>query len=81
MLQVGQQGKDVIWVPTPDALVDRMLRMARVTPNDFVVDLGAGDGVEYNPDTVGVTRMSDGATGTFVGHRTGAAPPADAGRE
>ncbi|RPH43406.1 MAG: class I SAM-dependent methyltransferase [Burkholderiales bacterium] len=72
--QVGQQGKDVIWVPTPDALVDRMLRMAQVTPNDFVVDLGAGDGkiviaaardfkcralgVEFNPDMVGVARRN-----------------------
>ena len=64
--QVGQAGKDVIWVPTPDDVVDRMLRMAQVTPNDYVVDLGAGDGkiaiaaakkfgarslgIEYNPD-------------------------------
>lgn len=63
---VGQAGKDVIWVPTPDDVVDRMLRMAQVTPNDYVVDLGAGDGkiaiaaakrfgaralgIEYNPD-------------------------------
>src|ERR671937_255259 len=66
--QVGQAGKDVIWVPTPDEVVDRMLTMAQVTPNDFVVDLGSGDGrtviaaakkfgarslgVEYNPDMV-----------------------------
>ena len=42
--QVGQAGKDVIWVPTPDDLVERMLRMAQTTPNDFVVDLGSGDG-------------------------------------
>ena len=63
--QVGQAGKDVIWVPTPDEVVDRMLRMAQVTPSDYVVDLGAGDGkiaiaaaklgaralgIEYNPD-------------------------------
>jgi hypothetical protein len=41
---VGQPGKDVIWVPTPDDVVDRMLRMAQVTANDTVVDLGAGDG-------------------------------------
>jgi hypothetical protein len=41
---VGQAGKDVIWVPTPDGVVERMLRMAQVTPNDYVVDLGAGDG-------------------------------------
>jgi hypothetical protein len=72
--QVGQQGKDVIWVPTPDALVDRMLRMAQVTPNDFVVDLGSGDGkiviaaardfkarslgVEFNPDMVALSRRN-----------------------
>ena len=42
--QVGQAGKDVIWVPTPDEVVDRMLRMAQVTQNDLVYDLGAGDG-------------------------------------
>jgi SAM-dependent methyltransferase len=65
--QVGQPGKDVIWVPTPDALVERMLDMAKATPRDFVVDLGSGDGrtviaaakrgikalgIEYNPDMV-----------------------------
>ena len=64
--QVGQAGKDVIWVPTPDEVVDRMLRMAQAGPNDLVFDLGAGDGkiaiaaakkfgarsvgVEYNPE-------------------------------
>ena len=64
--QVGQAGKDVIWVPTPDDVVDRMLRMAQTTPNDYIIDLGAGDGkivvaaakkfgaralgIEYNPD-------------------------------
>jgi SAM-dependent methyltransferase len=42
--QVGQAGKDVIWVPTPDDVVERMLRMAQVGPNDLVYDLGAGDG-------------------------------------
>ncbi len=65
--QVGQAGKDVIWVPSPDDVVERMLTMAQVTPSDFVVDLGAGDGkiaiaaakkgaraegIEYNPDMV-----------------------------
>ncbi len=66
--QSGQAGKDVVWVPTPDAVVDRMLRMARVGPNDYVIDLGSGDGrtviaaaksfgaralgIEYNPDMV-----------------------------
>jgi SAM-dependent methyltransferase len=64
--QVGQAGKDVIWVPTPDEVVDRMLTMAQVKPNDIVYDLGAGDGkiaiaaakkfgarsygIEYNPE-------------------------------
>jgi SAM-dependent methyltransferase len=63
--QVGQSGKDVVWVPTPDELVQRMLGMAKVTPQDIVYDLGAGDGkiaiaagklganavgIEYNPD-------------------------------
>ena len=65
--QVGQAGKDVIWVPTPDEVVDRMLTMAQVGPNDFHIDLGSGDGkiviaaakrgakalgIEYNPDMV-----------------------------
>ncbi len=64
---VGQEGKDVVWVPTPQAVVNKMLDMARVTKNDFVMDLGSGDGrtvitaakrgarahgVEYNPDMV-----------------------------
>jgi SAM-dependent methyltransferase len=63
--QVGQAGKDVIWVPTPDEVVERMLRMAQVTPSDLVYDLGAGNGkiaiaaaklgaravgIEYNAD-------------------------------
>jgi Methyltransferase domain len=64
--EVGQAGKDVVWVPTPDELVSRMLTMAKVTAKDYVVDLGAGDGkiaiaagrnfgatalgIEYNPD-------------------------------
>jgi hypothetical protein len=66
--QVGQQGKDVVWVPTPDELVARMMSMAQVGPKDYVIDLGAGDGkiaiaaaknhgatslgIEYNPDMV-----------------------------
>src|SRR5262245_16546973 len=40
----GQAGKDVIWVPTPDDVVRTMLTMTKVTPQDLVVDLGAGDG-------------------------------------
>ena len=61
----GQQGKDVVWVPTPDDVVQRMLEVAKVSPQDIVYDLGAGDGkiaiaagalgarsvgIEYNPD-------------------------------
>lgn len=42
--RVGQAGKDVVWVPTPQALVDKMLDMAKVTPSDYVIDLGSGDG-------------------------------------
>jgi SAM-dependent methyltransferase len=41
---VGQPGKDVVWVPTPPVLVEKMLDMARVTPQDYVIDLGSGDG-------------------------------------
>src|SRR5262245_63534645 len=41
---VGQAGKDVVWVPTPQELVDTMLDMAKVTPQDLVMDLGSGDG-------------------------------------
>ena len=40
----GQAGKDVVWVPTPPVLVEKMLDMARVTPRDYVMDLGSGDG-------------------------------------
>ena len=40
----GQPGKDVVWVPTPPVLVEKMLDMAKVTPKDFVMDLGSGDG-------------------------------------
>ncbi len=67
----GQPGKDVIWVPTPPELVEKMLDMTRVTPKDYVIDLGSGDGrnviaaarrgaqalgVEYNPDMVALSR-------------------------
>jgi hypothetical protein len=62
---VGQEGKDVIWVPTPEALVEKMLDMAKLTAKDIHYDLGSGDGrtviaaakrgahawgVEFNPD-------------------------------
>jgi precorrin-6B methylase 2 len=41
---VGQEGKDVVWVPSPTAMVEKMLDLAKVTPQDFVIDLGSGDG-------------------------------------
>ena len=42
---LGQMGKDVMWLPTPNELVDNMLRMAQVNDQDLLYDLGAGDGV------------------------------------
>lgn len=75
----GQPGKDVVWVPTNDGLVKRMLQMADVKPNDLVYDLGAGDGkiaiaaardfgarsvgVEYNPEMVKLARCLVKASG------------------
>ena len=71
--QVGQAGKDVVWVPTPQALVDKMLDMAKMTPQDYVLDLGSGDGrtvitaakrgarahgIEYNPDMVELSKQN-----------------------
>ncbi len=72
--EVGQAGKDVIWVPTPDFLIERMLQMAQVGANDLVVDLGSGDGrtviaaakkyhansvgIEYNPDMVALSKRN-----------------------
>jgi len=72
--QVGQAGKDVIWVPTPKSLVEKMLKMAEVKPSDIVFDLGSGDGVtvitaakqfgvratgiEYNPDMVELAKRN-----------------------
>jgi len=75
---VGQEGKDVVWVPTPQALVNKMLDMARVTDKDFVMDLGSGDGrtvitaakrgaramgIEYNPDMVELSKRNAQAAG------------------
>lgn len=41
----AQDGRgDVVYVPTPQVVVDEMLRMAKVGPNDYLIDLGSGDG-------------------------------------
>jgi hypothetical protein len=71
--QSGQAGKDVVWVPTPQALVDRMMEMAAVTKEDYLIDLGSGDGrtvitaaqrgvqalgIEYNPDMVALSQQN-----------------------
>jgi precorrin-6B methylase 2 len=76
--QVGQAGKDVVWVPTSQALVDKMLDMAKVTPSDYVMDLGSGDGrtvitaakrgaratgIEYNPSMVELSKHNAAAAG------------------
>ena len=65
--ELGQEGKDVIWYPTPGQLVEKMLDMAKLTPEDLLIDLGSGDGriviaaakrgvhaigIEYNPDMI-----------------------------
>jgi precorrin-6B methylase 2 len=75
---VGQAGKDVVWVPTPQALVEKMLDLAKVTPQDYLMDLGSGDGrtvitaakrglraqgVEYNPDMVELSKRNATAAG------------------
>ena len=80
--QVGQSGKDVVWVPTPQDTVDRMLDMAAAKPGDYVIDLGSGDGrtvitaakrgiralgVEFNPDMVELSRRAVAKEG--VGER------------
>jgi hypothetical protein len=71
--QVGQAGKDVVWVPTPQSLVNKMLEIAKATPNDYLIDLGSGDGrtvitaakkgmrahgIEYNPQMVEVAQKA-----------------------
>ena len=70
---VGQEGKDVIWVPTPNELITKMLDMAKLTPSDVHFDLGSGDGrtviaaakrgtkavgVEFNPDMVELSKRN-----------------------
>ncbi len=74
----GEPGKDVVWIASPRDMVEKMLDMARVTPQDYVIDLGSGDGrnviaaakrgaralgVEYNPELVEVSRRAAVAAG------------------
>src|SRR5438045_4776343 len=74
----GQQGKDVVWVPTPQALVDKMLDLAKVTAKDYLIDLGSGDGrtvitaakrgaralgIEYNPEMVELSKRNAASEG------------------
>src|SRR5688572_28328123 len=74
----GQAGKDVVWVPTPQNTVDKMLELAKITPQDYLVDLGSGDGrlvitaakrglkahgIEYNPDMVSLSQRAATAEG------------------
>ena len=81
--QSGQEGKDVVWVPTPYELVEKMLDLAEVTPDDYVIDLGSGDGrtviaaakrgaqalgIEYNPKMVELSKQNAKTEG--VGERT-----------
>ena len=71
-----QAGKDVVWVPTPQPLVDNMLDMAGVTTDDYLIDLGSGDGrtvitaakrgavsrgIEFNPDLVALSKRNAAA--------------------
>ncbi len=78
MPTIGQAGKDVVWVPTSSALIERMFEMARLTTDDYLVDLGSGDGitvimaakrgtralgVEYNADLVDLARRTAEAEG------------------
>jgi len=75
---VGQAGKDVVWVPTPQTTVDKMLELAKITPQDYLIDLGSGDGrtvitaakrgltalgIEYNPDMVELSKKNAAAEG------------------
>lgn len=71
--EFAQPGKDVVWVPTAQALVNKMLDMAKLTPSDYLVDLGSGDGrtvitaakrgatahgIEYNSKMVELSRRN-----------------------
>jgi Methyltransferase domain len=76
--EVGQAGLNVVWVPTSQTLVNKMLEIAKVTPADYVIDLGSGDGrtvisaaklgahamgIEYNPDMVELSKENAAAAG------------------
>src|SRR5688572_23246876 len=78
--RVSQPGKDVVWVPTPQSTVDAMLNLAKLTKDDFLVDLGSGDGiivitaakrgaramgVEFNPDMVAFAEGRAKEAGVF----------------
>ena len=78
--ELGQEGKDVRWFPTPQVLVDKMLDMAKITPADFLIDLGSGDGrtvitaakrgvhgigIEYNPDLVELSKRNAAKEGVM----------------
>jgi SAM-dependent methyltransferase len=71
--RIGQEGKDVIWLPTSQDLVNKMLDMAKVAPEDYVIDLGSGDGrtvitaakrgaralgIEYSPELVALSKSN-----------------------
>ena len=75
---MGQKGKDVVWIPSPTGMVEKMLDMAHVTPADYVIDLGSGDGrnviaaakrgaralgVEFNPDLVELSKRAAASEG------------------
>jgi len=74
----GQPGKDVIWLPTRETVMDKMLDLAQVTSQDYVIDLGSGDGrtviaaakrgaralgIEYNPDLVELSKRNAATEG------------------
>jgi hypothetical protein len=76
--EIGQAGKDVVWVPSAPALVEKMLDLAKVTAQDYLIDLGSGDGpivigaarrgatalgIEYNPEMVELSKRNAQAAG------------------
>src|SRR5690606_32193332 len=79
----GLEGKDVPWIGTPQALVDDLLSLAQVTPEDYLIDLGSGDGravisaaklgatalgIEYNSELGAMATMN--AEREAVSHKT-----------